>query len=200
MKKQRQSWRALFALISLTIALVGCGGSTSNALTSSNASSSEAETVTTTDATPPPTLTSTISFTITGQTNGTYTITSTLQTSKLRHGHKEFTIEVAHAGQSVIMAFYGYEGPRTYTLEGLINGGDVHINLGKNASAWDLPMTPGTACTLTIESDTPTSYTGINSMKGSFSCPHLASANAAMQQQSITVKQGYFDLLILVES
>jgi hypothetical protein len=200
MQKQQHPWQALFMFISLTVALVACSGSNSNALTSSNAASPQTDTMTTTDATPPPTLTNIISFTTMGQVNGSYTITSTLQTSKLRHGHKEFTIEVAHAGQSVIMAFYGYEGPRTYTLEGLINGGDVHINLGKNATVWDLPMTPGTGCTLNVESDTPTAYTGFDSMKGSFACPHLTSTNANAPEQAITVKQGHFDLLILVES
>ncbi len=191
MKKQQLSWQALFVLIGLTVALVACGGNTSNTSVSKAA---------TTNTTPSPNLTSTISFTTTGQVSGTYTITSSLQTSELRHGHKEFTIEVANGGQSVIMAFYGYEGPRRYTLEGLVNGGDVHISIGKKATTWDLPMTSGIACTLNIESDTPTTYTSIDRMKGSFTCPHLTSANPALRQQSIAVQEGSFDLMMLVAS
>jgi len=200
MEKQQHHWLAIFMLISLTVVLAACGNSTSNALTGSNASSSQAGLATSTNATPPANLTSTISFTTTGQVSGTYTITSSLQTSELRHGHKEFTIEVAKAGQSVIMAFYGYEGPRTYTLEGLINGGDVHISFGKNATSWDLPMISGIACTLNIQSDAPTIYTSIDRMKGSFTCPRLTSPNPNMQHQTIAVREGHFDLMMLVAS
>jgi hypothetical protein len=200
MEKQQRRGLAIFVLISLTVVLVGCESSTSNALTGSNASSSQTSLATTTSATPPPTLTSTISFTTTGQVSGIHTITSRMQTSELRHGHKEFTIEVANAGQSVIMAFYGYEGPRTYTLEGLINGGDVHISFGKNATTWDLPMAAGSACTLNIESDAPTVYTGIDRMKGSFTCSRLTSTNPNMQHQTIAVREGHFDLMMLVAS
>jgi hypothetical protein len=200
MQKRQQSWRAIFVLLGLAALLAACGNSPSNTLTNTGVSSSEVDITTTTNATPPPTLTNTISFTTTGPVSGSYTITSPLYTSKLRHGHKEFTIEVAHAGQSVIMAFYGYEGPHTYTLEGHINGGDVRIAFGKNTTAWDLPMTTGVACTLSIESDTPTPYVGIDKMKGNFTCPRLASTNPQMQHQSIAVSEGHFDLFILVES
>src|SRR4051794_30496375 len=103
MQKQ-QHWRTLLALISLTYILVGCSGHTSTSVT--NTPSLETTPTPATIALPPPNLTNTISFTTTGQVNGVHTITSLLHTSKLRHGHKEFTIEVASAGQSVIMAFY----------------------------------------------------------------------------------------------
>lgn len=199
MEKQQRLWLAIVVLIGLTTALVACGSNTSNTLKGSSTSSSQ-EGLATTDATPPPTLTSTISFTTTGQVSGTYTITSSIQTSELRHGHKEFTIEVANAGQSVIMAFYGYEGPRHYTLAGLVNGGDVHISLGKNATTWDLPMASGIACTLNIESDAPTAYTSIDRMKGSFTCPRLTSTNPNMLHQTIAVREGRFDLMMLVAS
>jgi hypothetical protein len=196
MRKQ-QPLQMLLLLPSLLCALAACGGVTDN---QAQTNLTGAATPVTTISTPPPTLTNTIRFTTTGQVNGSHTITSQVHTSKLRHGHKEFTIEVANAGQSVIMAFYGYEGPRTYTLEGHNNGGDVRIDFGKNASAWDLPMTPGIACTVDIESDLPTPYTGLDRMKGSFTCPHLLSINPAAQHRSITVSEGHFDLFIIVES
>src|SRR5690242_15699783 len=124
MRKQ-QSLQTLLLLFALLCALAACGGTTGNQVQTDLASTPAV-------TTPPPTLTNTISFTTTGQVSGSHTITSQVHTSKLRHGHKEFTIEVANAGQSVIMAFYGYEGPRTYTLEGHNNGGDVRIDFGKN--------------------------------------------------------------------
>lgn len=194
--QKRYPWQIVILLLTLTLTLACCGDSASTALTNTNnAASPKAAT-----ATPAPTLTSTISFTTTGQVGGSHTITSQLSTSKLRHGHKEFTIEVAHAGQSVIMAFYGYEGPRTYTLEGHNNGGDVRIALDKNAMAWDLPMIPGIACTLHVANDTPTAYVGLDRMQGSFTCPHLVSINPQAQHQSIAVSDGSFDLFIVVES
>jgi hypothetical protein len=192
MRKQQHPWQTLL-LLGLLCTLAACGGTASNQAQIDLASTPAV-------TTPPPTLTNTISFTTTGQVSGSHTITSQVHTSKLRHGHKEFTIEVANAGQSVIMAFYGYEGPRTYTLEGHNNGGDVRIDFGKNASAWDLPMTPGIACTVDIESDQPTAYTGLDRMKGSFTCPRLISINPAAQHHSITVSEGHFDLFIIVES
>jgi hypothetical protein len=196
MQKQQYPWQIIL-LLGLLCVLAACNNATSNhTQTDLTGTATPAIAITT----PPPTLTNTISFTTTGQVSGSHTIISQVHTSKLRHGHKEFTIEVANAGQSVIMAFYGYEGPRTYTLEGHSNGGDVRIDFGKNASAWDLPMTPGIACTVNIESDLPTPYTGLDRMKGSFTCPHLASINPAAQQRSITVSEGHFDLFIIVES
>lgn len=98
------------------------------------------------------------------------------------------------------MAFYGYEGPQSYTLEGLKNGGDVRIDFGKGASAWDLPMVQGVSCALRITKDMPTQEVGINSMQGSFTCPRLASINPATPDKYITVQSGQFDLQMLVES
>ena len=143
---------------------------------------------------------STITFATTGNITGTYTIQSLLPTSKLRHGHREFTIVVANAGKSVIMAFYGYDGPRSYMLEGHKNGGDVRIDFGKGASAWDLPMTQGISCALHITHDAPTQEVGIDSMQGSFTCPRLVSTNPATPNKFITVQSGQFDLQMVVES
>jgi hypothetical protein len=143
--------------------------------------------------------TSTASFIATGTITGNYRIHTVTPTSKLRHGHKEFTIFMRDSGQALTIAFYGYEGPGTYTLAGLINGGDVRIDLG-HGNAWDLAMKPDIACTLTITSQTPTQLTGIDHMTGNFTCPQLHSANATTPQKSITINQGSFDLLIIVES
>ncbi len=43
---------------------------------------------------------STVSFTLHGGVKGVYTIHTSVPTSKLRHGYREFTIDVAHAGLS----------------------------------------------------------------------------------------------------
>ncbi len=147
---------------------------------------------------------STVSFTLSGasayQYSGAYIIHASLPTSKLRHGYREFTIDVAHAGISIFLAFYGYHGPATYTLSGDINGGDVHIDFYQQSASWDLSLMPKAQCTLTITSDTPTMYLGIDRMKGAFSCPMLTSSSPNHPQQPVAVSNGHFDVAIIVES
>ena len=142
---------------------------------------------------------STVSFTLHGGVTGVYRIQASLPTSKLRHGHREFTIDVAHTGMSIILAFYGYHGPGSYTLSEDINGGNVRIDFDQVSASWDLSLRPGAQCTLTITSDTPTMYAGINRMQGAFSCPLLPSSNPN-HQQPITVSSGHIDIAIIVES
>ncbi|SRR6266849_1052283 len=153
---------------------------------------------------------STVSFTLHGailrslrsayQYSGVYTIHASLPTSKLRHGYREFTIDVAHAGMSIILAFYGYYGPGTYTLSEVINGGDVRIALDHESASWDLSLRPKAQCTLTITSDSPTMDVGIDRMKGSFSCPLLTSSSPNHPQQPVAVSNGHIDVAIIVES
>jgi hypothetical protein len=142
---------------------------------------------------------STVIFTLHGGATGVYMIQASLPTSKLRHGHREFTIDVAHAGKSIILAFYGYHGPGSYTLSEDINGGNVRIDFDQVSASWDLSLRPGAQCTLTITSDTPTMYAGINRMQGAFSCPLLPSSSPN-HQQPITVSSGHIDVAIIVES
>src|SRR6266481_6095701 len=143
---------------------------------------------------------STVSFTLNGGVTGMYMIQASLPTSKLRHGHREFTIDVAHTDMSIFLAFYGYHGPGVYTLSQDINGGDVRINFYQDSASWDLTMRPGAQCTLTITSDTPTMYAGIDRMKGIFSCPLLPSSSPNHPQQPVAVSNGHIDVAIIVES
>jgi hypothetical protein len=143
---------------------------------------------------------STVGFTLHGGVTGIYKIQTSLPTSKLRHGHREFTIDVAHAGISIFLAFYGYHGPGTYTLSEDINGGDVRINFYQKSASWDLTLRPGAQCTLTITSDTPTIYAGIDRMRGAFSCPLLPSSSPNHPQQPVAVSSGHIDVAIIVES
>jgi len=143
---------------------------------------------------------STVSFTLNGGVTGVYTIHASLPTSKLRHGHREFTIDVAHAGTSIFLAFYGYHGPDTYTLSANINGGDVRVDFDHESASWDLSLRPKAQCTLTITSDTPSMYAGIDRMLGTFSCPLLPSSSPNHPQQPVTVSSGHFDVAIIVES
>jgi len=53
-----------------------------------------------TNATTVANVASTVSFTLHGGVKGVYTIHASLPTSKLRHGYREFTIDIAHAGLS----------------------------------------------------------------------------------------------------
>ncbi len=143
---------------------------------------------------------STVSFALYGGVTGVYTIHASLPTSKLRHGYREFTIDVAHTGMSIFLAFYGYHGPGTYTLSADINGGDVRIDFDHDSASWDLSLRPKAQCTLTITSDTPTMYVGIDRMLGTFSCPQLLSSSPNHPQQPVTVSSGHIDVAIIVES
>ena len=143
---------------------------------------------------------STVSFTLSGGVTGVYMIHASLPTSKLRHGHREFTIDVAHAGMSIFLVFYGYHGPDTYTLSEDINGGDVRIDFDHESASWDLSLRPKAQCTLTITSDTPTMDVGIDRMKGAFSCPLLPSSSPNRPQQPVAVSNGHIDVAIIVES
>ena len=146
---------------------------------------------------------STVSFTLQGGVTGTYVIHAVSPTSKLRHGHREFTIDVAHPGISIFLAFYGYHGPGTYTLSEEIDGGDVRIDFYRENGEytfWDLSLKPKAQCILTITSDTPSMQAGIDRMRGAFSCPLLPSSNLDHPQQSVAVSNGHFDIAIIVES
>jgi hypothetical protein len=211
MHLQWQRWFAALAIVSMLLVLLGCDApdrATAPGMTSAVATASAAPGNQAAIASPTVPLTNTISFKLTGAVQGSYSITSTALTSKLRHGHREFTIEVDNSGQSVIMAFYGYDGPAAYTLDGVVNGGDVRVDPGKGslpgqtegATAWDLPQRQSVSCALRVSSDTPTQYTGIDRLLGSFSCPFLASTNPVLSHKSVALDQGRFDLFILVES
>jgi hypothetical protein len=144
---------------------------------------------------------SSISFTIMSSVNSrSYTFEASAITSKLRHGHREFTIDIENAGQSIFLAFYGYNGPSTYTLAGKANGGDVRIDLGIGKTAWDLPMTDAASCTLTVNREDPTALIGVDRMTGNSACSLLASNNRTIAGQTIAIKNGSFDLLIVIES
>ena len=143
---------------------------------------------------------STVSFTLSGGVTGVYTIRASLPTSKLRHGYREFTIDVAQTGMSIFLAFYGYHGPGTYILSENVNGGDVRIDFDHESASWDLSLRPKAQCTLMIASDTPSMYVGIDRMKGTFSCPLLPSSSPNHPQQPVAVSSGHFDVAIIVES
>jgi hypothetical protein len=188
----------------LLFLLAGCGnaGNSSGLVQNTSAKSQPLETVS-----PFPTNTtttadgeSTVSFTLYGGVTGAYSIHASLPTSKLRHGHREFTIDVAHAGNSIFLAFYGYHGPGTYTLSEDINGGDVRIDFDKESVSWDLSLKPKAQCTLIITSDIPTMYVGIDRMRGVFSCPQLPSSSPTHPQQPVAVSNGHIDIAIVVES
>jgi hypothetical protein len=143
---------------------------------------------------------STVSFTLSGGVAGTYIVHASLPTSKLRHGHREFTIDVADANVSIFLAFYGYHGPGTYTLSQDIDGGDVRIDFDREAVSWDLSLRSQAQCILTITSDTPTLSVGIDRMRGTFSCPLLPSSSPNHPEQPVAVSNGHIDVAIIVES
>src|SRR5262249_1893666 len=127
--------------------------------------------------------TSTISFKIAGAVSGSYKLRSSTTTSKLRHGHREFTIDIANGDRSIFLAFYGYDGPGIYRLTGLENGGDVRIDLGGTMAAWDLSMKQGVGCTLNVTSQVASGSDGIDRMRGTFTCPMLTATTAQRNGQ-----------------
>jgi hypothetical protein len=143
---------------------------------------------------------STVNFTLRGGVAGAYTIRASLPTSKLRHGYREFTIDVAEASMSIYLAFYGYHGPGSYTLSEGRNGGDVRINFYQQEASWDLSLQPEAQCALTVTSVTLTSYAGLDRMKGTFSCPLLPSSSPNHPQQPVVVSNGHIDVAIIAES
>ncbi|QBD81796.1 hypothetical protein EPA93_39815 [Ktedonosporobacter rubrisoli] len=200
----QQLWRSLLLLLGVAIvslSLAACGGARVDVSPGSSVQGNSAtvganpsvKTTTTSEK-------STISFTANGGVNGSYTIESALTASKLRHGHKEFTIDLAQGEKSIFIAFYGYEGPGTYTLTNGVNGGDIRIDLGKNVGTWDLALEHASSCTLVVTSDQPGQLTGINRMQGRFSCQLLPAYTAHHPQDALKVTDGRFDVLIIVES
>ncbi len=127
-----------------------------------------------------------------------YTIQTSAPLSKLRHGHREFTINLAEKNKSLIIAFFGYTGPASYTLSNRFNGGDVRITLGQQF--WDLSLVPTASCSLTILSDIPTEQSGLDRMQGRFSCPTLPPGELTKPAHPVTITDGAFDVLIVVES
>ena len=215
MDQQWYRWLAVLEMIGAVLMLLACGAGGNVSGPAEEATITAGPKGAATQVTGPGLTLNTIHFSVTGEVAGSYTITSTeltsQLTSKLRHGHREFTIEVANGGRSFIMAFYGYDGPGAYSLEGVINGGDVRVDLGKDSlstpvagstrsTAWDLPQKEGIACSLHVTSDAPTQYTGTDRMTGDFSCPLLASTDPTLTQKNIAINDGHFDLFILVES
>jgi hypothetical protein len=183
------------------VALIASCGSTGN----SPASGSATATSTVSSATRT-TIASTVNqesalkFTLSGGKAASYTLHAATPISKLRHGHREFTIDITQGQLSLFIVFFGYAGPKSYTLSKTTNGGDVHFSLGDTAPSWDLSLQPTATCALIIDSDTPTAIAGLDKMKGRFSCPLLFSSNPSDPQPSVTLHNGSFDIAIIVES
>jgi hypothetical protein len=182
-------WLACLSL--LVVLVAGCGTS---------AGLQAASRATSTSAASPREQESTASFTLTGGVNASYTLNATQPTSKLRHGHREFTIDIVSAGISLFIVFYGYQGPGSYTLTNAANGGDVHIGLQNGERSWDLFLQPIASCSLNVASETPAGSAGVDRLRGSFACPRLFSSSPAHPQQPVTLTRGSFDLAIIVES
>lgn len=140
-----------------------------------------------------------VTFQVRGAKSGTYTWQNHILTSKLRHRLKEFTVFIQDQEQSLIIAFYGYEGPGHYTLSGPVNGGDVRLDFGQAGGAWDLKLQAGISCELQITQDEPSQQPGVNHMRGNFTCSQLH-AIGANNTQRISIPQGTFDIYILLES
>lgn len=144
--------------------------------------------------------TSVLGFTATGGLDGTFVLRTSDTISMLRHGHKEFTIDLVDGAKTVFLVFYGYTGPGHYQLSNPLNGGEAHISFGTAQTTWDLTATPGATCDLTITSDQPTQYPGVDSMQGTFACPRLAPVISNQHIEPLSITEGYINILIQVQS
>lgn len=190
----RLARRLTFLSVFMLLVLAGCG---SPGIASSKRAAPLADSTATA---PTVTSDSRVTFTLTGGQKASYTLYAAIPTSKLRHGHREFTINVIDAGLSLFIVFYGYQGPASYILSNTVNGGDVHIGLQNDEFSWDLFMQPTASCSLIVASETPTSSVGLDRLKGSFACAHLLSSSPEHPERPVTVTNGSFDIAIVVES
>jgi hypothetical protein len=189
-------WQALPALLLLLL----CAGCAAPGVASSVSTRAAERGPGSATATALASVASIASFTFSGGQSANYTLRTTIPTSQLRHGHREFTIILSDADRSLFIVFYGYQGPGHYTLADAVNGGDVHIGLEHDSVSWDLLMQPTAHCSLTVASDTPTGSAGIDRMQGSFACPQLFSSSPRHPQKPVKVSAGSFDIAILVAS
>ncbi|HEY4382925.1 MAG TPA: hypothetical protein VGN34_00410 [Ktedonobacteraceae bacterium] len=185
----------LFLLLCLS-GLVACGDAASGNATQANALLQPLPTNRAISSSQP----SVVQFTLSGAENGHFLLQGDGITSKLRHDHLEFTIFLAAGNRSFFIAFHGYTGPQEYTLQSVTNGGDLHIAPGNGQPTWDLSLHQTATCQLHVESEVPTDVVDIHRMKGSFSCPALFSSGSGFTRKTVAVRQGSFDISIIVES
>jgi hypothetical protein len=186
--------RLTFLILCMLLVIAGCSGPGIASLKRATPLADRTATA------PQVTSDSRVTFTLRGGQNASYTLYAAMPTSKLRHGHREFTIDVVDADLSLFIVFYGYQGPASYILSSAVNGGDVHIGLQKDEFSWDLFMQPTASCGLIVASETPTNTEGLDRLKGSFACAHLLSSSPEHPERPVTVTNGSFDIAIVVES
>jgi hypothetical protein len=190
----RLTWCALFMIVLLT----GCSHANNTAQNAAPSSTTGPHASTAVSA--PVNQESTIRFSLSGGKSASYILHAATPISMLRHGHREFTIDIVDAKLSIFIVFYGYQGPGNYTLAKTTNGGDVHFSLGDAAPAWDLSLQPQASCALAVQRDAPTALAGLDRMQGTLTCLRLFSSNPIYPQSPVTLQNGSFDLAMLVES
>jgi hypothetical protein len=176
--------------------MTGCGSQVGSASVTLSAHGGSSPVI----ATPEVDQSSIVTFALSGGYHASDTIEASTPTSKLRHGHREFTIDVANADRSLFIVFYGYQGPGKYTLSQYLNGGDIHIGLAQAGPTWDLSLQTRASCSLIVASDTPTQSAGLDRMSGTFSCPQLFSSAPDHPEPVVRVDSGTFNIAIVVES
>ena len=120
------------------------------------------------------------------QTTISYHLLDYGQRSLLRHGHREFTVDLEDGTTSLIIAFYGYNGPGSYRLQNGVNGGDVRLAAGKQY--WDLALQPQASCTLRILSQSPTAQADIDRLRGNVVCPLVAAGPANETSKPVALR------------
>ncbi|HLW03012.1 MAG TPA: hypothetical protein VKT82_30435 [Ktedonobacterales bacterium] len=189
MRPQRFSWAMWLSMVGLLLLLcAGGGGSTpsSTSTTSTNTPSSSGNTH-------PPTQ-STVSFTTSGGLTGAYTISDTERDSSYRTSSLTFIVQ----DQTWLFTLgnASYAGPGASTLTGLPTG-YIGLQSVNGAHRWQLAAP--SICQMTVTTDTALPTGGgpsYHEVKGTFSCPSLASQS----EQPLTLSNGQFDIVALVVS
>jgi len=181
-------------MLGLMIILAACGGGSPNSTTGTNGTSSPHATNTAPSSGSGniPTK-SAVSFTASGGLTGTYTISDNNTASN--YAKKAFGIVVQNQSWVFTLSYTSdYTGPGTYTIKFAPITGSVVFSSVDGTKRWELD--PPSSCQLTVTGDTALNAEGTqyHEVKGSFSCPSLASQSSS----PLKLTNGQFDIVALV--
>lgn len=197
MRMSRSYWHVWSGLLGLIILLTACGGGGN---TGSTTSASNTVVPSVTMGTTFPNLVkpaSVVSFTASGGLSGSYTLSDKDAASTIgaSASGKALNLAVKDQDWNFVLGYSPYTGPGTYTAAytagSNTTGGVSLVNTG-NTKMWRLM--PPASCHLTIASDTPLTVEGTtyHEIKGSFSCPSLASL---LSSAPLTISNGQIDVI-----
>lgn len=197
MHTHRSYSRIWIVMLGLILLLTACGGTTSSTTGANGTGTPHA--TSTTPSSGSINTTSTVSFTASGGLTGPYTISDT--TTGSNYSKSALGLVVSDQSWIFTLEYTGYKGPGTYTFTFTPSRppwGKIGLATHDFKKRWDL--TSSTSCQMTVTSDTALNTGGgspqFHEVKGSFSCPSLASQSSP----SIMLTNGHLDIVALVVS